>query len=73
MVSNELGIIQMVTGAGLMVQFVLLLLLFFSLSSWTIIIVKFLYIRKAYNESILFLDFFWRSRDLTDAFTKAKQ
>ena len=69
----DLDIFHMVINASLMVQFVLLLLLFFSISSWAIIIIKFRYIRRAIRESGLFTDFFWRSRDLSAAFAKAKQ
>jgi biopolymer transport protein TolQ len=56
-----------------MVQFVMLLLLFFSIMSWAIILIKYRYIRKAYKESAEFTDFFWKSRDLSNAFAKAKQ
>jgi biopolymer transport protein TolQ len=69
----DLDVFHMVINASLMVQFVLLLLLFFSISSWAIIIIKFRYIRRAIRESGLFADFFWRSRDLSAAFAKAKQ
>jgi len=73
MISSELDIIQMIGNASLMVQFVLLLLLFFSITSWAIILIKYLYFRKAFKESVKFIDFFWKSRDLSDAFNKAKQ
>jgi len=73
MVSSELDLIQMIGNAGLMVQFVLLLLLFFSITTWAIILMKYLYFRKAFRESALFIDFFWKCRDLSDAFAKAKQ
>jgi len=69
----NLDIFHMIVNASLMVQFVLLVLLFFSISSWAIMIIKFRYIRRAIRESGLFTDFFWRSRDLSAAFTKAKQ
>jgi biopolymer transport protein TolQ len=52
---------------------VLLLLLFFSITSWAIILIKMRYIGKAYKESAQFIDFFWKSRDLSNAFVKAKQ
>jgi biopolymer transport protein TolQ len=68
----EIDVLQMVTNAGLMVQFVLLMLLFFSVTSWAIIIIKFRYIRRAYKESEQFTDYFWKSRDLASAFAKAK-
>ncbi|MBF0449385.1 MAG: protein TolQ [Candidatus Magnetomorum sp.] len=63
----------MVTNAGPMVKFVLLLLLFFSVTSWGIIIIKFLYVRRAYKDSVAFVDSFWKSRDLANAFTGTKQ
>ena len=70
---NQMDYIQIIGHASLMVKFVLLLLLFFSVMSWSIIIIKLRYIRKAYRESDIFLDYFWKSRDLASAFTKAKQ
>jgi biopolymer transport protein TolQ len=65
--------VQMILNAGPVVQFVLVLLLFFSVGCWTIILVKFRYMRKAFRESLRFTDFFWKSRDLTEAFNRAKQ
>jgi biopolymer transport protein TolQ len=68
----DFDVIQMVANAGLVVQLVLFLLLFFSVTSWAIIIIKFLYIRRAFRESEQFIDYFWKSRDLASAFSKAK-
>ncbi len=73
MVPQTFNILEMIAKAGLMVQFVLLLLLFFSIASWAIIFVKYRYIRKAFKESADFTEFFWQSRDLSAAFAKAKQ
>ena len=73
MIQHEINIFQMMMNAGLMVQFVLLLLLFFSIASWAIILIKYRYIMKAFRESARFTDFFWKSRDLSNAFLKAKQ
>lgn len=73
MVPTQMDYIQIISNASLMVKFVLLLLLFFSVMSWSIIIIKMRYIRKAFKESELFVDYFWKSRDLANAFTKAKQ
>ncbi|MGD2272645.1 MAG: protein TolQ [Desulfobacterales bacterium] len=70
---QQFDIIEMISHAGLMVQFVLFLLLFFSVTSWAIILVKLRYFRKAFKESIYFTEFFWKSRDLSNAFAKAKQ
>jgi biopolymer transport protein TolQ len=69
----QLDIVHMITNAGPMVQFVMLLLLFFSIMSWAIILIKYRYIRKAIKESAEFSEFFWKSRDLSNAFAKAKQ
>ncbi|MBW1895189.1 MAG: Tol-Pal system subunit TolQ, partial [Deltaproteobacteria bacterium] len=64
MTPDKIDIIHMFLNAGLMVQLVLLLLIFFSVASWTIIFIKYTYIRKAINESSFFLDYFWKCRDL---------
>ncbi len=69
---SKIDILNMVMNAGLMVQFVLLLLLFFSVTSWAIMILKYRYIKKAFSESAEFIDFFWKSRNLSNAFSKAK-
>ena len=71
--SAKIDILHMVLNAGLVVQLVLLLLVFFSITSWAIILIKYRYMRRAFRESALFIEFFWKSRDLTDAFTKSKQ
>ena len=70
---HQMNLIHMISNAGHMVQFVMALLLIFSIISWTIILIKYLYIRKAYKESAYFTDFFWKSRNLSEAFSKAKQ
>jgi biopolymer transport protein TolQ len=69
---QQINLIHMVSNAGLMVQFVLLLLLFFSITSWAIIVIKYRYIKRAYEESALFTDLFWKSGDLSSAFRNAK-
>lgn len=70
---TDIDIIQIILSAGLMVQLVLLLLLFFSVTSWTIIIIKMRYIQRALRESLQFTEYFWKSRDLANAYAKAKQ
>jgi biopolymer transport protein TolQ len=66
-------IFQMVWNAGFMVQFVLLALLFFSVTSWAIIFIKYRYIRRALFESQDFTDVFWKKRDFSEAFAHAKK
>jgi len=71
--STDLDILSMIMHAGPMVKFVLLLLLFFSVTSWAIMIMKYRYIKAAFSESAEFIDYFWTSRNLSNAFAKAKQ
>jgi biopolymer transport protein TolQ len=73
MLPVEIDYFHLIANASLVVQFVLLLLLLFSVASWTIIIIKFRYLRKAFLESAAFTEYFWKSRDLSGAFAKAKQ
>lgn len=73
MLAHDVNIFSIVRSAGPMVLFVLLILLFFSVASWAIILIKYRYIKWAFKESAFFTDFFWKSRDLSDAFAKAKQ
>ena len=72
MTTETVGIFYMLSDAGPVVKFVMLLLLFFSIMSWAIIFIKFRYIRKAFKESADFTEIFWQCRNLADAFSKAK-
>jgi biopolymer transport protein TolQ len=69
----QIDLIHMISNAGFVVQIVLLLLLFFSVTSWAIILIKSRYIKRAFKQSSEFTEFFWKSRDLSNAFAKAKQ
>ncbi len=70
---EDLSIVSMVRSAGPMVQFVIYLLLAFSITTWAIILTKYLYLRKAFKESAHFIEYFWKTRDFSNAFTKAKE
>ena len=72
-VFSSSDIVQMILNSGLMVRFVLLLLLFFSVTSWAIIFHKYRFIRKARKESAYFLDLFWNRQSLSKAFSASKQ
>ena len=72
MTTESIGLLYMLTDAGPVVKFVMLLLLFFSIITWAIVFIKFRYIRKAFRESADFTEIFWQCRTLTDAFAKAK-
>jgi biopolymer transport protein TolQ len=70
--SQGLDIVKMILNAGFMVQFVLLTLLTFSVTSWAIMFIKYRYIKRALSESLEFTDYFWKKRDFADAFNRAK-
>jgi len=50
------------TGTGLVVKLVLIILLYFSVVSWTIIFYKLRQVYRANNESQRFLEFFWKTK-----------
>ena len=56
-------------GTGLVVKIVLMILLYFSVVSWTIIFFKLLQVYRANSESERFLEFFWKTKrfDLINA------
>jgi len=70
---SDIDLIHMISNAGLVVKLVMLTLLFFSIASWTIMIIKYRYLKKAFRQSAQFTDYFWKSRDLSEAYAKAKQ
>ena len=72
MTTESIGLFYMLSDAGPVVKFVMLVLLFFSIMSWAIIFIKFRYIRKAFKDSAEFTEIFWQCRNLADAFSKAK-
>jgi biopolymer transport protein TolQ len=62
----------MMAHAGLVVKFVMLLLLFFSVGSWWIIIAKYLLFNRSRKASDAFLTEFWESKTLNNAYESAK-
>ena len=48
-------------GAGIIVKLVLIMLLLFSVVSWSIILFKFFQVHRANSESERFMDLFWKS------------
>ena len=71
--STNLDLVHMISNAGFVVQMVMLTLLFFSITSWALIIIKFRYLKRAFKDSSQFVEFFWKCRDLSDAFSMAKK
>ncbi|MFH2011176.1 MAG: protein TolQ [Pseudomonadota bacterium] len=64
---------DIILNAGPMVQFVLIILLFFSIISWAIIFSKFKMLRRADRESNKFLDFFWKNKKLLTIYEESKK
>ena len=61
---QQQGILDLVTGAGPVVQLVLYLLVLFSVVSWGVILYKFRHVREAKRQSARFIELFWESRNL---------
>ena len=66
-------IFQMVLQAGAVVKFVLLVLIFFSITSWTIIFMKWRTIRRANEENALFLDLFWENTAFPKLYAESEE
>jgi biopolymer transport protein TolQ len=66
-------IVQMIIHAGLMVKFVLLILLLFSVVSWAIIFVKMRLLSKARRETEEFQELFWETRDLKEIYDASEE
>ncbi|MGL1932499.1 MAG: protein TolQ [Desulfotalea sp.] len=69
----DLSITNMIFSAGPMVKFVMAILLFFSMVSWTIILMKFKLLRNIRIDSEDFVEDFWSSNNLNEAFAEAKE
>lgn len=67
------NLLNMILDAGPMVQFVLVLLIFFSVISWAIILVKYKMIRKTKKENDMFLDIYMRSNKMSIIFPESKK
>lgn len=65
-------IVQMIFHAGPMVKFVLLILFFFSLFSWTIIFMKLRLLKKLRDENEKFMELFSSSREINKVYLDSK-
>jgi len=70
---QQLDIISMFLHAGLLAKLVMLILLGFSIVSWTIIFRKFTLFRAAKRESAQFTERFWQCRTLAEANEAAQE
>ncbi len=67
-----LSIFEMMVNAGIVVKFVMILLLFFSVGSWSIVLMKWIMFRRAKNSSSEFLETFWESKTFNEAYDAAR-
>jgi biopolymer transport protein TolQ len=67
------NVLDMILDSGLMVQFVLLLLLFFSVVSWAIILTKYRLIKRSNKENEMFLDRYMKINKLSEIFPESKK
>jgi len=69
---NGASVFKLVGDAGPVVKLVLVILVLFSVISWAIIFMKWLLLRRAHQESEIFLKIFWESRQLDDIYRSSK-
>ncbi len=69
----KLSIFEMIVHAGWEVKLVMIILCIFSLASWSIVIMKQIMFRKARLASLDFLDAFWDSKTLNEAYESARE
>jgi biopolymer transport protein TolQ len=67
------SLLSMILNAGVVVQFVLLLLLLFSTVSWAIIVMKYRNLKKVRKENEIFLDAYMKSSKLSDVYPEARK
>ena len=71
--NGSLNYLELVTHGGPIVTGVLLILILSSVASWTIIFRKTLHLRKAQQESVRFLETFWRSKRLDTIYAATEE
>lgn len=69
----DLSITSMIVSAGPMVQFIMATLLVFSVVSWTIVLMKWNLLRKIRIDSEDFVQRFWSSANLNEAYKDAEE
>jgi len=69
----QLSITNMILHAGPVGQFVMLVLLIFSLISWSIVFTKMRLFKKVSNDTQDFLEAFWSSSKLSEAYDTAQE
>jgi biopolymer transport protein TolQ len=67
------SMVSMITGAGAVVQFVLYILISFSVISWGILFYKLRQVRTARRQSERFIEMFWDTKNLTNIHTASQE
>ncbi len=67
------SVLGMILESGAMVQFVLIVLLIFSVVSWAIILMKYLVFKKVERENDRFMDAYMRQMKISDMYSEAKK
>ena len=70
---QELGILELILGASVTVQLVMLLLLMASVSSWYLIVRRLMLYRRMGDELINFEEHFWSGVDLAELYREGNQ
>lgn len=70
---TDMSIIGLVSGASLLVQLVMLILLIASILSWTIIFSRWKLLRSAEANAVTFEDQFWNANDLSELYKQVSQ
>jgi len=68
-----LGPLEVIAGAGAVVQLTLALLLFFSVVTWAIIFFKWGIINRCFRNTEDFLDIFWSGKSMDHIYTESKR
>ena len=68
-----MGLEMFLSGTGLVVKGVLLLLIMFSVVSWAIIMFKLVQIHKAFKASEDFMEFFWKTKQFDTIAAQCKR
>ena len=71
--NGSLNYLELVIHGGPIVTGVLVILILSSLASWTIIFRKVLHLRRAQQESLRFLETFWRSKRLDSIYAATEE
>ena len=71
--NEELGLLELVMGASIAVQLVMLVLLLASMTSWYMIVQRYLLLKRTHNEMLDFEERFWSGVDLAELYREGNQ